>query len=112
MIADLQEKEIKEIYKTSIIQQTAYWSKVKLLQGIETCAFNFKVKEADLFQEQYASETFFVGDLLIILQKRDAEHCLAYVPYGPEIEPAEDMQGYFLEQLSKPYGNTCRQAAS
>ncbi|MGN0021370.1 MAG: lipid II:glycine glycyltransferase FemX [Sphingobacterium hotanense] len=101
MVADLQEKEIKDIYRTSIIQQTAYWSKVKLLQGVETSAFNFKVDPEDLGIAQYQSDTFFIGDLLIILQKLDAEHCIAYVPYGPEIEPAEDMQGYFLEQLSE-----------
>jgi len=64
MVADLQEKEIKDIYRTSIIQQTAYWSKVKLLQGVETSAFNFKLDPADLGIEQYQSDAFFIGDLL------------------------------------------------
>ncbi len=101
MIADLKEKEIKDIYRTSIIQQTAYWSKVKLLQGVETAAFNFKIDKADLPNQTPDTDSFLIGDLLIILQKLDAEHCIAYVPYGPEVEPVEDMQGYFLEQLSE-----------
>ncbi|MFZ4263414.1 lipid II:glycine glycyltransferase FemX [Sphingobacterium sp. HJSM2_6] len=101
MIADLQEKSIKDIYRTSIIQQTAYWSKVKLLQGVETSAYNFKVNLPDLGLNHLEDESFFIGDLLIILQKLDQDHCIAYVPYGPEIEPAEDCQGYFLEQLSE-----------
>lgn len=100
MIAELIDKDYKEIYKTSIIQQTAYWSKVKKLQGYQSKAFNFKVKNADLFTHSQ-DESFFVGDLLVILQNLDHQHCLAYVPYGPEIEPSEENQGYFLEQLSE-----------
>ena len=100
MIAELIDKDYKEIYKTSIIQQTAYWSQVKKLQGYQSKAFNFKVKNTDLFTDTQ-DESFFVGDLLIILQALDQDHCLAYVPYGPEIEPSEENQGYFLEQLSE-----------
>src|SRR5690606_21488548 len=100
MIAELIDKDYKEIYKTAIIQQTAYWSQVKKLQGYQSKAFNFKVKNTDLFTDTQ-NESFFVGDLLIILQALDQDHCLAYVPYGPEIEPSEENQGYFLEQLSE-----------
>jgi len=100
MIADLERKDIKEIYKTSIIQQTAYWSEVKKLQGLATQAFNFKTKRKDLFSNT-EEESYFVGDVLVVLQAVDADHCIAYVPYGPEIEPSEENQGYFLEQLSE-----------
>lgn len=101
MIADLQTKDIKDIYKTSIIQQTAYWSEVKHLQGVETSAYNFKINPENFGMNHVYDEPFIMGDLLIILQKLDQDHCIAYVPYGPEIEPAEDRQGYFLEQLSE-----------
>ena len=100
MIADIERKDIKEIYKTSIIQQTAYWSEVKNLQGLNTQAFNFKVKQSDLYIGA-DDDTYLIGDILVVLQALDAEHCIAYVPYGPEIEPSEDNQGFFLEQLSE-----------
>lgn len=100
MIANIEDKEIKDIYKTSIIQQTAYWSEVKKLQGVQTEAFNFHVKSTDLFADG-KEETYIIGDLLIILQYLDTDHCIAYVPYGPEIEPDAENQGYFLEQLSE-----------
>lgn len=100
MIADIEDKEIKQIYRTSIIQQTSYWSEVKKLQGVDSKAFNFKAKASDLFAGTQ-DESYFVGDLLILIQALDADSCIAYVPYGPEIEPSEESQGYFLEQLSE-----------
>lgn len=45
MIADVEDKEIKEVFRTSIIQQTSYWSEVKKMQGVESKAYNFKVKK-------------------------------------------------------------------
>lgn len=100
MIADIQQKKIKEIYCTSIIQQTAFWSNVKTLQGVETKAYNFKADPSKLFTG-IEEETYFIGDLLILIQKLDKDHCIAYVPYGPEIEPSAENQGVFLEQLSE-----------
>ncbi len=100
MIGDIQQKEIKEIYQTSIIQQTAFWSAVKTLQGVETKAYNFSSKLSDLYVDSF-EDTYFVGDLLILIQKVDQDHCIAYVPYGPEIEPSPEVQGTFLEQLSE-----------
>ena len=100
MIGDIQQKEIKEIYRTSIIQQTAFWSNVKTLQGVETKAYDFKSKKANLFSDNH-DDTYIIGDLLIVIQKLDKDHCIAYVPYGPEIEPSAENQGFFLEQLSE-----------
>ncbi len=100
MIAELEDKEIKQVYKTSIIQQTAYWSEVKNLQGLHTRAFNFRTKQSDLYIDS-KNDAYFIGDLLIVIQPIDREHSIAYVPYGPEVEPSEENQGYFLEQLSE-----------
>ncbi|MGO1595190.1 MAG: lipid II:glycine glycyltransferase FemX [Sphingobacterium sp.] len=101
MIADIQDKAIKDVYQTSIIQQTAYWSEVKTQQGELTQAYNFKIKTDDLYSGRPTDETYIIGDLLIILRYLDNQHCIAYVPYGPEIEPDIENQGYFLEQLSE-----------
>lgn len=100
MIAELEDKKIKQVYKTSIIQQTAYWSEVKSQQGLHTRAFNFRTKHCDLYTHS-TSDAYFIGDLLIVIQPVDKEHTIAYVPYGPEVEPSEENQGYFLEQLSE-----------
>lgn len=101
MIADIQDKSIKDVYQTSIIQQTAYWSEVKTQQGELTQAYNFKIKTEDLFLTGRADAPYTVGDVLITLRYLDDQHCIAYVPYGPEIEPDTENQGYFLEQFSE-----------
>src|SRR5690606_24913645 len=100
MISDLEQKDNSHLYKTGIIQQTAYWSAVKKLQGIDSLAYNFRTKAEDLFCKP-SEETFVVGDFLIMLQYLDKDNGIAYVPYGPETEPSEEQQGYFLEQLSE-----------
>lgn len=100
MIADIQEKTIREVYKTSIVQQTAFWSEVKKMQGISSRAFDFRVKRSDIFPGT-DGDAFMVGDFLVILQPVDEMRCIAYVPYGPEVEPSGEVQGYFLEQLSE-----------
>ncbi len=100
MIADIREKAIRQVYKTSIVQQTAFWSEVKKMQGVGSRAFDFRVKRADILPDA-AGDTYIIGDLLVILQPVDGIHCIAYVPYGPEVEPAGETQGHFLERLSE-----------
>ena len=100
MISDLEQKDNSHLYKTGIIQQTSFWSTVKKMQGIDSLAYNFRSKSSDLFCDGN-NETYIIGDFLIMLQRVDQEHSIAYVPYGPEIEPSEEQQGYFLEQLSE-----------
>lgn len=41
------------------------------------------------------------ADFIMFYQYLNAEDYVAYVPYGPEIEPSEDRQGEFLEELSE-----------
>lgn len=100
MIAEIQDKDLTNIFRTSIIQQTSYWSEVKKLQGITPKAFDFRAKNTDLFVDT-SDESYFIGDLLVLIQKVDEHSTIAYVPYGPEVEPSEENQGYFLEQLSE-----------
>lgn len=46
------------------------------------------------------------ADFIVFYQYLNQEDYIAYVPYGPEIEPSEENQGAFLEELSealRPY---------
>lgn len=96
----IDKKHIKEVYETSIVQQTAFWSEVKTQQGLQSKAFNFKVNNEDIYHNALTN-TYTHADFLVLLQPLDSEHSIAYVPYGPEIEPNEEYQGKFLEELSE-----------
>ncbi|WP_316813124.1 lipid II:glycine glycyltransferase FemX [Pedobacter heparinus] len=101
----IEKKDIKEVYETAIIQQTAFWSEVKTKQGLQSKAFNFKVEDAQIYNNALKN-SYTHADFLVLLQPLDNEHTVAYVPYGPEIEPNEEHQGRFLEELSeslRPY---------
>ncbi|MFC6100633.1 lipid II:glycine glycyltransferase FemX [Olivibacter domesticus] len=102
MTLEVDKKETKHVFKTSIIQQTAFWSEVKQQQGVKTIAFDFKIHNTALYSSSIdASASYTTADILILLQRIDNEHTIAYVPYGPEIEPEEEYQGQFLEELSE-----------
>lgn len=96
----VENKDNRDIYATPIVQQTAFWSEVKKNQGLVTRALDFKVRNRDIYTGVggYSSTT---ADLLIVERPLDRETCIAYVPYGPEIEPSEENQGRFLEELSE-----------
>lgn len=48
MIRDFRPKEIEEVFRTPIVQQTAFWSEVKRRMGISSIACNYRVSEADI----------------------------------------------------------------
>lgn len=100
MLSNIYRKEPERLFKTSIIQQTAFWSVVKGMMGVNSIAVNFKVKRDNLLIETNLVDTV-ESDVLVIIQHVDANHCVAYVPYGPELEPSEELQGTFLEELSE-----------
>lgn len=100
MYIDICKKEIRQVNKTAILQQTAYWSEVKSRQGWTSCAFDFKVPQQELFAGAQ-QDRFEESDVLVILRQINDEHCIAYVPYGPETEPDAECQGVFLEELSE-----------
>ncbi len=102
MLKDLHYKDIEQVFKTPIIQQTAFWSKIKRQLGVESIALNFKVKKNLINDSSFEGEgEYILSDLLILLLQPDSDHFIAYVPYGPEIEPNEEDQGKFLEDLSE-----------
>lgn len=101
MLTDIFSKETEQLFKTPIIQQTAFWSEVKKMLGVSTIALNFKINRANLSDDATDVGGAVESDLLVVVQHLDSCHSIAYVPYGPELEPREDLQGSFLEELSE-----------
>ncbi len=100
MLTDICCKEIEGLYRTPIVQQTAFWSAVKNKLGSGTLAVNFKARKQDLYTN-VETDGIVNSDVLVILQHLNQIDCIAYVPYGPELEPFEEYQGPFLEDLSE-----------
>ena len=100
MLFDVYRKDIDELYKTSIVQQTAFWSIVKRKIGLDSVALNFKSKKSNLYNDIIRDSTIN-SDLLVIIQQVNNIDSIAYVPYGPELEPENEFQGVFLEELSE-----------
>jgi len=99
MLTDVHLKHTEELYTTPIVQQTALWSEVKHRLGSETLAVQFSAEQGDLFEGRGTGR--FGSDLLVVVHQINAQECIAYVPYGPELEPDEPFQGLFLEELSE-----------
>ena len=93
-------KDIEELFQTPIVQQTSFWSEVKKKLGTSTMAVNFSSYKNRLYTGIESREKFD-SDLLVVIQPVSKEDCIAYVPYGPETEPDEELQGAFLEELSE-----------
>ena len=100
MLTNIRPKETEELYATPILQQTAFWSAVKSSLGANTVAINFASRRSDLYTLS-DDRSAIISDVLIIVQQIDRHHSVAYVPYGPELEPADELQGLFLEELSE-----------
>lgn len=100
MLTNVCLKGTEELYATPILQQTAFWSVVKTSLGEETIAINFKSRASDLYIGSKDNSTI-KSDILILLKQINRNYSVAYVPYGPELEPADEFQGIFLEELSE-----------
>ena len=93
-------KEIEEVFRTPIIQQTAFWSEVKGRLGVKSIAVNIRIRKSDFYPDAGPFE-YIMADMLVLLQQVSEQYCYAYVPYGPEIDPGEELRGTFLEQVSE-----------
>ncbi len=100
MLSDVYRKDIVELYKTSIVQQTAFWSIVKKRVGQNSIALNFKSRKSHLYND-IITDSSVNSDILVIIQMVNNTDSIAYVPYGPELEPKNEVQGVFLEELSE-----------
>ncbi len=105
MLTNVIKKEVEDLYKTPIVQQTSFWSLVKKKQGASPIAIDFKSRESDLFAN-VKYDRYINSDFLVIVRHLGNDMSVAYVPYGPELEPDEQYQGAFLEEISeciRPY---------
>lgn len=100
MTLTIEPKETNDLYTTPIIQQTTFWSKVKEQQGINSHAFDFKIRNSELYLN-VGGYSCTQADFIMFLQYVNNEDYIAYFPYGPEVEPSEELQGVFLEELSE-----------
>ena len=60
------------------------------------CALEYSVRDSDLY-DGVGGFSRTNADFIMFYQYLNNEDYVAYVPYGPEIEPSEDRQGEFLE---------------
>ena len=96
----IEPKEICDAYGTPIVQQTSFWSRVKERLGMNSCAFDFSVRNSDIYSD-VGGFSYTHADFIMYYQYLNREDYVAYIPYGPEIEPSEVHQGAFLEELSE-----------
>lgn len=103
MAVEVESIPSNQIEPSSVVQQTAFWARVKSKQGVYSRAFRIEADANGLYTDHYRYGDLMKenGDLLIILRNIDRDHHIAYVPYGPTMLPAEDYQGNFLEELSE-----------
>ena len=64
------------------------------------CALEYSVRDSDLY-DGVGGFSRTNADFIMFYQYLNNEDYVAYVPYSPEIEPSEDRQGEFLEELSE-----------
>lgn len=100
MEIQIEPKQIIDAYSTPIVQQTSFWSKVKERLGLVSSAYEFKVRNRDIY-EGVGGFSCTNADFILFFQYLNQEDYLAYVPYGSEVEPSENNQGAFLEELSE-----------
>lgn len=99
MEIQIEPKQIIDAYSTPIVQQTSFWSKVKERLGLVSSAYEFKVRNRDIY-EGVGGFSCTNADFILFFQYLNQEDYLA-LPYGPEVEPSENNQGAFLEELSE-----------
>lgn len=100
MYLKIKAKDIEDTYSTPILQQTSFWSGVKSRLGVDSSAFDFSIRNSDLYTNVggYAQTQ---ADVVVFYQPLNKEDYIAYLPYGPEVEPSVENQGVFLEELSE-----------
>ena len=94
MHISLEKKSIVDVYDTPIIQQTSFWSQVKKKQGLKSLAFDYKVRNRDLYLNG-DSYSCTQADFLMFVQQLNANDCVVYVPYGPENRTLRRKSGVF-----------------
>ncbi len=101
MIVDLEPKVETKIAPTHILQQTAFWARLKKRQGWDVRAFDMAVGRRNHTHGKPLKPQEREGDVLITLRQLGSGSLMAYVPFGPEQLPDEERCGIWLEELSE-----------
>ena len=94
MTIAVEPKRPARLVPTPILQQTAFWSRVKARAGWIPRAF-------DLFTSQPGPRGEVLGDILVICRPVGSDAQIAYVPFGPEPLPDDSARGPWLESISE-----------
>jgi len=97
MSITVEPKPSEHLLPTGIVQQTAFWSRVKSRLGWKAKAFKIN----GLSPDAEDGDGTCPDDMLIVTRKVAADASVAYVPFGPEYPPEEDSRGLFLEHISE-----------
>lgn len=100
MYCKIESKNLHDVVTTNIVQQSSFWGRIKNRQGFQPVAFEYEVPD-DMLLPASSGKKLIQDDLLVLLRYVDNKHCFAYIPYGPEEEPASENHGLFLEELSE-----------
>lgn len=96
MQVEVEAKDAGSLKNLGILQQTRWWAEMKESQGYEPRAYRITMETEEDRQIQ--------DDLLVIMRKAmsgsESAPAMAYIPYGPEIDPGDENSGQFLEKLS------------
>lgn len=99
MYIRVEKKPMEEIRSSNILPQTTFWGRIKNQHGFKTLGFEIIISK-DILSNS-GDQLHVHDDLLVLLRRVDKEHCFAYIPYGPKLEPVVENQGLFLEALSE-----------
>ncbi len=94
MDMSLQPKSVLGLCATPLLHQTSFWSLVKKQQGTLSQAYDISLSKPLASHVEDA-------DMLVLLQPVSHDASIAYLPYGPELNPGDGKAGAFLEELSE-----------
>ena len=87
---------------TPILQQTAFWSRVKARTGWIPQAFDLLADDAGILDASDPPDpTEPLGDVLVIRRSAGPDTEIGCAPFGPEILPAVVTRGPWLEEVSE-----------
>ena len=101
MTVDIEPKETTHIIPTHVLQQTAFWARLKKRQGWRPRAFDLSLTQHEVNPDLPFGSKEREGDVLITLREIGGGRYMAYVPFGPEQLPDEERRGNWLEEISE-----------
>lgn len=75
----IEPKAVFDAYSTPIVQQTSFWPEVKERLGMHSCAFEYSVRNSDLY-DGVGGFSRTNADFIMFYQYLNDEDYVAYVP--------------------------------